>query len=375
MLPSKDISGMRPKRKTKRRPTAKTKVKKVDLDVLSSQFSQSQQSYSQHIKTPVRKNRALNSLVLPNSTIFSPRKDEEYSQENAYDSGSGRETEEKQEKVDGTDEEVIEVESGSSSEESSDGLPHKRHTESSKDGFKKPKGLTSYTAPLNTKNWQPLPPQVHSELSTLLNLLIPTSVDDKEEYYAKALESEIIRPLIAKFASVYLPPIQNKSYRQLSNQRSNEFNLNMLDQEQARLTSSYDINSKQLDMLALQLVKEKEMIAIERGYLKKLKENINTWKTSKNRRLDRLKSELGEKFTNICNSLNAADSGFVGADDIDMVQDTKADTNLDDPDLNKRLLKLNKYLTNLETHVSPTKDFQESLKQLSNKLQKKNTNS
>lgn len=124
-------------------------------------------------------------------------------------------------------------------------------------------------------------------------------------------------------------------------------------------------------MLALQLVKEKEMIAIERGYLKKLKENINTWKTSKNRRLDRLKSELGEKFTNICNSLNAADSGFVGADDIDMVQDTKADTNLDDPDLNKRLLKLNKYLTNLETHVSPTKDFQESLKQLSNKLQKK----
>ncbi|GAV29106.1 hypothetical protein PMKS-002586 [Pichia membranifaciens] len=383
---------MGPKNGTKKRPSAKTRVRKIDKDILASQFSQSralsgsqqsQPSLQSGQQTPRRRRKATNSLVKPHQTIFSPKKrigETDYSN----DSPSNSELNDSDEDEDHgkKKEDYSEMNTSSSAEdigkkvETGSGDPQPEQ----KNGLKP---LTTYTIPLNTNKWQPLPQQVHSELSTLLQLLVPPSLSEMDAVYQVMLEKNVIRPISDKFSTIYLPPIHKYTPKKLQREPgSGDFNLNTLHQDQKRLLSGYDINSKQLDTLVLQLLKEKEMVTTERRYLRQLKEKVNRWKQNKEKRLQRLKSTLGDSFQEISRSIDTRNSGVDGADDLDMIDDSNGESDDEiledeaqsnkssagDERVTRLLTKLNEQMKEAEESVDCEDKFQLSLKQLSNQL-------
>lgn len=389
----------------KKRPSAKTRVRKINKDVLSSQFSQSQiqsQALSQSqtnleprtiARTPVRKNKAPNSLVMPHQTIFSPqKKDGDLIDDDAQDH------EEKSELSDDTDtdldkqildDNIIEIES--SADEKNTG---------EKDASEDSNHVNTYYLPLSTRKWQSLPQQAHSELSTLLHLLSPPSLESAGSIYLKAFEDSLLKPLTDRFANVLLPPVHKNANNVLQQQRqrqrsSTDFNLKTLHQEQTRLNTSYDVNSKQLDTLFLQLLREKEAIATERRFLHQLKGKINRWKKGKEKRLERLKSQLGNDFDDINHILDSRNSGVNSVDDLDMIDDDidkvsytydtenivekidgvdeiNGDNDDEDDEGNERvvstLVKFKDFLDNVENSTESTSKFETSLRQLLNQL-------
>ena len=282
---------------------------------------------------------------------------------------------------------MIEIESSDIEEVSDSEINKKRSNDelTESDKPKKVKKLTNYNVPLNTKNWQQLPPQVHSELSTLLHLLIPPSLDNAGfQKYSQVLQSEIIEPIIKKFSTVYLPPVHKNTQRILNTSRtSGDFNLTTLHDDQTRLTSAYDINSKQLDMLALQLSKEKEMLATEKKYLSQLKEKSKLWQRRKANRLSRMENQLGPKFSTLSNLLDLRKSGANGADDIDLVthenilRDIESDndsqsedeTDSGDEAVNAALRRLNNKLDDIQSNNEESHKLHNSLMSLYQKLQ------
>lgn len=378
--------------RTKSRPSAKTRVRKIDADLLSSQYLQSQSQSQLQQRTPVRKNATLKAMVSQDQTIFSPVKgNDDVEKVNDYDnegeevgsdSGSDSESDSSSEEND-----VIEIDSSDIEEVSDSEISKKRSNDEliESDKPKKVKKLTNYNVPLNTKNWQQLPPQVHSELSTLLHLLIPPSLDNAGfQKYSQVLQSEIIEPIIKKFSTVYLPPVHKNTQRILNTSRtSGDFNLTTLHDDQTRLTSAYDINSKQLDMLALQLSKEKEMLATEKKYLSQLKEKSKLWQRRKANRLSRMENQLGPKFSTLSNLLDLRKSGANGADDIDLVthenilRDIKSDndsqsedeTDSGDEAVNATLKRLNNKLDDIQSNNEESHKLHNSLMSLYQKLQ------
>ena len=366
-------------RRKKSKPSAKTRVRKINTDLLSSQLSQSQalqkspdrkaetfsQSSSQRraLQTPVRRNVAPNAMVKVDQTIFSPIKQPETDNNGKQDDDS----------LDESDSEdsanhVIEVESDSDSGSGSDpGSDMERKASVVPPETQRAiMPLKKYTVPLNTRNWQPLPPHVHAELSTLLQLLVPPILETSSDLskYSDSLQSCIVRPLTRRFGSVYLPPLQKSAQKM-----SGDFNLTTLHQEQTKLLSSYDINSKQLDTLKLQLSKEKEMLATEQKYLSQLSEKAKTWKKRKNERMMRLVSELGPKFSAVGQSLDTRSSGLDGADDVDMIIDNAEHSFEGEEKVSKELKELNKRLQELEDTSSESRAFQVAVQQLLNHLQ------
>lgn len=361
----------------KARPSANNKIRKLDKDLLSSQFSQSQQIQKQKkhgLQTPLKSNKAPNSLVKPDHTIFSPKKqyeDDDVSEDEYISDNSD---------IDGDDKDIIEISSSDDEENpiasqtgnpSDESKPSARYTSNR---------LTSYTVPLNAKTWQPLPSSVASELATLLSLLLPPSLEKESEKYKSVIDREIVAPLSKKFQTVYLPRLHQNASQRIFHNYAGEFNLNTIHQEQIRLVSGYDINSKQLDLLSLQLLKEKEMLDLERKYLRQLKEKVNTWKQNRQKRIDRLKSSLGPEFRSIDESLNAKNSGVDGADDIDMIQDTdneivfhdeekdSGNHNASQAELITLLKEFGNTLDKVDTTNTENREFQIALKQLSNIL-------
>lgn len=358
----------------KRKPTAANKIKKIDKDLLSSQFSQQQNSQSQYIKTPVRKNIAPNALVGKNQSIFSPdKKEEEFIESQRFEPSDSK----SEDDSDGSREEDTSSDDSDSINDSndSDDLMEIGEEEFSKASSSR---LRDYTAPLNTKNWQPLPAQVHMELSNLLHLLIPSTTNDEEEKIAKSLETEIVRPLVKKFSTICLPPLHKSIKNKLQQQRtSGEFNLSYLHQEQMRLSQGYDINSKQLDMLSLQLVKEKEMLDTEKKYVRDLKDKVKLWQKNKSARIDRLKTLLGSEFTEVKEILDSKASGLNGVDDIDLVLSSEPEIDYNDAELglndktSKKLKSLNKKLIQTNKTNKSATEMQMALQQLLNILKNK----
>lgn len=313
-------------RRVKKRPSARNKVKKIDPELLSSQlFSQSQPALSK-----VEKN--FNS-------------DESEDEDNGYDVN--------------------------------DATANINTT--NLEGKKGKNVLTTYSTPLSTRNWQPLPENVHQELSTLLELLTPPLVQQFDEKYSESFSSSIIKPLSQRFSKVYLPAIHRHSNHNLNFSRrlrsSNEFNLAHTHQEHTRLNKSYDINCKQLDTLVLQLAKEKEYIELERKHLRKLKDKIKDWKATKERRMSRLESMLSEDFKNINDMLkDDKNSGVNGADDVDLIDDesnkvvNSKDTRNRDSEIYNQLTALEKILHEKEQHESSKVKLENSIKQLINGL-------
>jgi hypothetical protein len=362
-------------RRKKSKPSAKTRVRKINTDLLSSQLSQSQvlqksperkadifsQSGSQRraLQTPVRRNVAPNSMVKVDQTIFSPIKQPETEI-------NGKEDDDSLDESDSGDSEnhVIEVESDSDSGSGSE--MERKASAVPPETQRSILPLKKYTVPLNTRNWQPLPPHVHAELSTLLQLLVPPILETSSDLskYSDSLQSCIVRPLTRRFGSVYLPPLQKSAQKM-----SGDFNLTTLHQEQTKLLSSYDINSKQLDTLKLQLSKEKEMLATEQKYLSQLSEKAKTWKKRKNERMMRLVSELGPKFSAVGQSLDTRSSGLDGADDVDMIIDNAEHSFEGEEKVSKELKELNKRLQELKDNSSESRAFQVAVQQLLNHLQ------
>jgi hypothetical protein len=362
------------KSRVKKRPSAKNKVRKIGKDLLSSQFSQQQsQLISQYskspkggIQTPVRKTKAPNALVKQNRSIFSPKKPDGSSSddENVEEYDSISDIEHDNSNVNDADDAVIEIESDY------DDKDENQFELSEFNSSKKVNSLTEYSVPLNTRHWQPLPIQVHSELSTLLTLLIPPEVFNLSPSYNKSMEHEIIRPLVKKFGSVYLPSIHKNIYNRIHRQRtSGEFNLKLLHQEQTKLSAGYDINSRQLDMLSLQLLKEKEIMAAEKKYLQELKEKTRSWRSSRDKRLERLKLSLGENFTKITDILGS-NSRSNCADDINLVSESdELEENIsDEEEIVKKVQTLNQHLDRLNQSSSEIKRFQSSVRQLLERL-------
>lgn len=368
-----------PPKHRRNRPSAKTKVRKVDQDLLSSQFSQSQistqsQKFPTVQRTPQRRNKAPKSLVKQHQTILSPKKkDDEIEDELEEYESDESDNDVHDENVD-SEESIIEIES-SSDEEPSIKKQKKSDDENTVNNTIKP--LTTYKTPLNTRNWVPLTEGSHAELSTLLHLLIPPSLDDMDSSYTKLLKNDIIRPLSNKFSTIYLPPIHKYSSKRVT-RSSGDFNINLLYQEQKRLLSSYDINTKQLDTLTLQLLKEKEMVATERKYRNQLREKVNRWKQNKQKRIERLKNNLGDSFNDLKNSLDSKNSGVDGADDLDMVEDSEIESeneinNTDDSKddhVVELLTKLNGQIDDISSFTQGKRKFDVSIKQLLNQLQK-----
>lgn len=380
---------MGPKQGIKKRPSAKTRVHKINKDILASQFSQSQTLSQSETnlksgqQTPKRRKKATNSLVKPHQSIFSPKKQTGEAEDD--DLHSKRDDDDENKDDGKKEEEASELNTSSSAED----VEKKTETNSEsprpdqKNGWKP---LTTYTIPLNTKKWQPLPHQVHSELSTLLQLLVPPSLSEIDSVYQEMLEKNVIRPISDKFSTIYLPPIHKYASKKMQREPgSGDFNLNMLHQDQKRLISGYDINSKQLDTLVLQLLKEKEMVTVERKYLRQLKDKVNRWKQKKEKRLQRLKSTLGDSFQEVSKSVDARNSGVDGADDLDMISDAaggESDEEIleDEAQRNKsssgdervtRLLsELNEQMKLAEKSVDSKEKFHLSLKQLLNQLNK-----
>lgn len=384
---------MGPKHGIKKRPSAKTRVRKIDKDLLNSQFSQSQTlSQSQTTlkktkngqQTPRRRTKATNSLVKLHQTIFSPKKrlDESGDESGEYSSDLENENNGNKSKQEKEEEPNNDLGLDSSSDEIE---KQNIATSTSPQPDQKDSGnaLKTYTVPLNTKKWQPLPQQVHSELSTLLQLLSPPSLDGMSDVYRRKLEDDVILPLSDKFSTIYLPPVHKYLPKKIHRQKgSGDFNLNMLHQDQKRLAPSYDINSKQLDILVLQFLKEKEMAVAERKYLRQLKEKINRWKQHKEKRLERLRSALGDSLKEISQSIDLRNSGVDGADDLDMIDEssndlddeimeegTSADDHIDEEERVTVLLsKLRDQMEEAETAEDARNKFEMSLKQLLNQL-------
>ncbi|TID13157.1 hypothetical protein CANINC_005013 [Pichia inconspicua] len=355
----------------KKKPTAANKIKKIDKDLLSSQFSQQQNTQSQqYIKTPVRRNIAPNALVGKNQSIFSPDKKENELSDRS-DDGSNLE-EDDSGKTD--EEESDNTESSSETDgNDSDDIMEIGEEEYTKTSLNK---LKDYTAPLNTNNWQPLPQQMHHELSNLLHLLIPVTTDNQDEKIAKVLEADIVKPLVKKFSTIRLPPLQRNVRNKLQQLRaSGEFNLSYLHQEQMRLSQGYDINSKQLDMLSLQLIKEKDMLETEKKYVAELKGKVKQWQKNKSARIERLKTLLGAEFTEMRHLLDSRASGLDGVDDIDLVlsSDTEPedyhDTEVNDK-TSKKLKTLNKKLIQTNKANKSAAEMQMALEQLLNILKR-----
>lgn len=359
------------RRTQKKKPTAANKIKKIDKDLFSSQFSQQQNSQTQHyIKTPVRKTIAFNALVGKNQSIFSPVK-----------------AEESVSKVYSSPEENSEHDDLSESAESTDDSDFNGSDDNEFDGLKEigskdlsegiGNRLKNYSVPLNTRNWQPLPPHVYLELYNLLHLLVPPTTTSNDEKIKKVLESEIIKPLAQKFSTISLPPLNRSIKTILEQQRtSGEFNLSYLNQEQLRLSQGYDINSKQLDMLSLQLFKEEEMLELEKKYVRDLKSKVQTWKKNKSTRIDRLKALLGSEFGNIKQLLDIRSSGLNGVDDIDLLlnsdstdEDDSVDLGLNDKSI-KKLNKLNKKLIQANKTNKDAIEMQLALQHLLNTFKK-----
>lgn len=348
---------MAPAKEKKKSSSKKSK----NIDVLSSQYSQRQHSAQKRVFTPIRRTIAPNSLVKSNQSIFSPikRNNENIEiDEDAQEYESGSDSSDENSVDDDSNDDKIDVSDDDKSSKPNDDT-----------NSNKMKSLAKYAVPLNTQSWQPLLPQVHSELSILLKLLKPSTLKNGSKY-DKALDSEIINPLINKFKHVYLPPI-NKITSKLQKQRtSGEFNLTILNQEQNRLSIGYDINSKQLDMLTLQLLKEKEMINAERKYLRELKENVKSWKSTKDKKLSRLRSNLGDEYLKISELLDST-SNTDGADDINLVnseEDNDSDDDIEDTEFSSKLNDLNEFLAELETDNIDNKQFQSVLRQLLDQL-------
>lgn len=368
-----------PPKNRRNRPSAKTKVRKVDKDLLSSQFSQSQinsqsQKFPNVQRTPQRRNKAPKSLVKQHQTILSPKKKDDEIDEDVEEYESNESDNDSYDEHIESEESIIEIDS------SSDDEPFRKdqkRNENEDTVNKTVKPLTTYRTPLNTRNWVPLTEGSHSELSTLLHLLIPPSLDNMDPSYSKSLKNDVIRPLSDKFSTIYLPPIHKYSSKRIT-RSSGDFNINLLYQEQKRLLSSYDINSKQLDTLTLQLLKEKEMLATERKYRNQLKEKVNRWKQNKQKRIDRLKGNLGDSFKNIKDSLDSKNSGMDGADDLDMIEDSATDSenesneteDAEDEHVVELLTKLNSQIDVLMSSTEGKRKFDLSLKQLLNQLQK-----
>ncbi|VEU20838.1 DEKNAAC101702 [Brettanomyces naardenensis] len=295
--------------KTPKRPSARTRVKKLSnsklgKSIFQARHSQGDSQASLSIQDSSKLNVGLNSLTKGNKSLF-----------DADDDIPGTAAEDSLRSLNQSDHGQAEVEEvqvtspKARRRHARTGVKPVKRNLRNKDVITIPddddeeyadetKSVTkTYTQsiPLDSmqQTWTVLTPNVQTMLESILTLFIEQSLSSisfknkKDRLRLRSLvRSLMIRPLMKRFRHVKLPPGIKESH--LDQEQLNE--------EKLRLETNYDANLKQLEGLQTELLKEQQRLKGEQKYTREYESKVNESKKLMERSLDQIRNLLGDDF-------------------------------------------------------------------------------
>lgn len=249
-----------------KRPTAKSRVRKIDHEILNSQiFSQETQS-GRRKSLPREKPSSQKSLVGGGATLFTPNRKNRRQKLKIDENANLEKTNSKKRssKMTKSKTEDEDKDKGENEKE----LPRvPKETNTSSVSRKITKEQRKIELPTPQKSWKLLTPSINQELTTLLDFLLPESYhslppDEQTDFYVSTMI-----PLFSQLASLPFPSM-----------KSTEFDLSYLEAQNEQLEGCYDVSTTQLASINKQVSIEKKGLNAQKEYLVKFKRGVENWK-------------------------------------------------------------------------------------------------